>query len=88
MLLFRLGVECVDFAFDLLFEFFFGYVFEVKYKDVMKVYNGGLFLFGKWLLEFKVGKLVLEDLMSYVEAYYRGVKARGEFDRLEYFFYK
>ena len=85
---FRPGAECVDFALDLLFELFLGHVPEAKYKDAMKAYNGGLLSLGKWSSEFKAGKLALEDLTSYVEAHYRGVKARGELDRPEYFFYK
>ena len=78
----------MDFALDLLFELFLGHVPEAKYKDAMKAYNGGLLSLGKWSSEFKAGKLALEDLTSYVEAHYRGVKARGELDRPEYFFYK
>ena len=85
---FRPGAECVDFALDLLFELFLGHVPEAKYKEAMKAYNGGLLSLGKWSSEFKAGKLALEDLTSYVEAHYRGVKARGELDRPEYFFYK
>ena len=85
---FRPGVECVDFALDLLFELFLGHVPDERYKRAMVAYNAGLLSLGKWSPEFKSGRTALDELVKYCENHFRSVVTANELDDPKYFFYK
>jgi len=77
------------FALELLFELFIGHVPDERYIQAMYAYNAGLLSLGKFSAEYKKGKQALEELLAYIEAHYRDIKASGALESdPKYFFLK